>query len=59
MVRVAPTANVHQDYWSEAFASVDVLGQAVYWGANWNGTSELELYRVALCPLWWQSVPPP
>jgi len=57
-VRVSPTINVHQGYWSEAFGSVSFRADAVYWGGNWNGTAPLELYRAQLCPRWWDSIPP-
>jgi hypothetical protein len=54
--RVAPTMNVNVDYWSEAFASLDAESQNVYWGANWNGANNLELYRAQLCPRWWEAL---
>lgn len=54
--RVAPTMNAYTDYWSEAFASLDAEAQNVYWGANWNGADNLELYRAQLCPRWWEAL---
>lgn len=56
--RVAPTMNEYSDYWSEAFASLDAESQNVYWGANWNGADNLELYRAQLCPRWWETLAP-
>lgn len=44
-------------YFTEAFASVDPQGAAVYWGANWMGSDNLELYRLEL-PDGWRSVNP-
>jgi hypothetical protein len=52
--RVAPTLNEYTDYWSEAFASLDFHGLNVYWGANWGGAGNLELYRAELCAGWWE-----
>jgi len=54
--RIGPTLNIHQGYWSEAFASLDFSSTHVYWGANWNETGELELYQAALCDGWWQAL---
>ncbi len=39
-------------YFTEAFASIDPQGSAVYWGANWMGTDNLELYRLELPENW-------
>ncbi len=54
LLRVSPTLNAYQDYWSEAFASLDFTGTRIYWGANWMGQAELEVYQAELCPDWWQ-----
>ncbi|MFH1807107.1 MAG: hypothetical protein ABIJ09_00075 [Pseudomonadota bacterium] len=51
--QVTPTLNDYQDYWSEAFASLDFQAQHIYWGANWGGTAELQLYQAQLCAGWW------
>jgi len=53
LFRITPTMNSYEDYWSEAFASVDFDARHLYWGANWNGTDNLELYQARLCPRWW------
>jgi hypothetical protein len=39
-------------YFTEAFASMDPEGRAVYWGANWDGSDNLELYELALGAGW-------
>lgn len=57
--RVAPTLNEYSDYWSEAFASLDFQSQRAYWGANWNGTSSLQLYQARLCDRWWETLNAP
>jgi hypothetical protein len=57
--RVVPTMNAYVDYFTEAFASLDAASQTVWWGANWNGADNLELYRAQLCPRWWEAVPAP
>jgi hypothetical protein len=54
--RVAPTFNDYQDYWSEAFASLDFQAQHAYWGANWDGANNLELYQATLCDRWWEAL---
>jgi hypothetical protein len=54
--RVTPTLNEYTDYWSEAFASVDFHGMNVYWGANWSGADNLELYQARLCDRWWEEL---
>ena len=54
--RIAPTLNAFQGYWSEAFASLDFQARYVYWGANWEGASNLELYRARLCHRWWETL---
>jgi hypothetical protein len=41
-------------YFAEAFASIDHIGNNIYWGANWMGNDNLELYRVELPPDWHQ-----
>lgn len=50
--RISPTFNAYQGYWSEAFASLDFQAQAVYWGANWMGQNDLQLYQADLCSDW-------
>ena len=54
--RIAPTLNDYQGYWSEAFASLDLGARRLYWGANWNGADNLELYQAALCDNWWEAL---
>ncbi len=54
--RIGPTVNEYQDYWSEAFASLDHDAQHIYWGANWSGSSNLELYQATLCDRWWEAL---
>lgn len=49
VVRVASMQNKWAGYFSEGFASVGV-DKAIYCGANWNGTDNLELYRLELTP---------
>ena len=39
-------------YFAEAFASIDHVGNNIYWGSNWMGTDNLELYRVELPANW-------
>ncbi|MBW1806611.1 MAG: hypothetical protein JRJ87_00355 [Deltaproteobacteria bacterium] len=51
--RVTPTLNSYEGYWSEAFASLDFQALRVYWGANWSGQGNLELYEARLCDGWW------
>lgn len=53
LFRVGPTLNDYVDYWSEAFASLDFQAMHIYWGANWSGQDNLELYQAELCPQWW------
>ncbi|HEV8324173.1 MAG TPA: hypothetical protein VG389_21320 [Myxococcota bacterium] len=55
VLRVAPSMDAYVDYWSEGFASLDFAAGHVYWGANWNGAAELELYRATLCDAWWEA----
>jgi hypothetical protein len=54
--RVSPTINAYDEYWTEAFASLDFASQHVWWGANWNGTDNQELYRATLCDRWWEAM---
>ena len=54
--RVSPTLNAYEGYWSEAFASLDFQALHVYWGANWGGQNNLELYQARLCDSWWDSL---
>jgi len=56
--RIVPTMNAYDGYWSEAFASLGAEAETVWWGANWNGTDNLELYRAQLCPRWWEAIAP-
>lgn len=55
LIRLGSTQNAHQDYWSEAFASLDLAAQHVYWGANWGGDEPLSLYQATLCTGWWEA----
>ena len=43
-------------YWNECWASVDMVGDYVYWGGNWQGKSNIEIYRARLD--WPGSAPP-
>jgi len=54
--RLAPTLNEYVDYWTEAFASLDFHAMNVYWGANWSGSADLEVYRAELCAGWWTAL---
>lgn len=40
------------EYFTEGFASLDPTGNDVYWGSNWLGTDNLELYRMELPKDW-------
>ncbi len=40
-------------YFAEGSASLDYSGNNIYVGSNWNGTSELEVYKIEL-PTDWQ-----
>jgi len=53
--RVTPTLNEYSEYWTEAFASLDFQALNVYWGANWDGADNLELYQARLCDRWWET----
>jgi hypothetical protein len=57
--RVAPTMTSDDGYWTESFASVDFAAGHVYWGANWDGAGNLELYRATLCDRWWEALDAP
>jgi hypothetical protein len=57
--RVVPTMNAYDGYFSEAFASLDAESQNVWWGGNWNGADNLELYRARLCNRWWETLGTP
>jgi hypothetical protein len=46
-------------YFCEAFANIDPAGMNVYWGGNWDGMDNLEVYRVELPAGWWESVSAP
>ncbi len=59
MWRLSHTMTSDDGYWTEAFASLDFAAGHVYWGANWNGTSNLELYRATLCDRWWEALGTP
>jgi len=57
--RIAPTYNSRWvngsdvgGYFAEAFAGIDHAGNNIYWGGNWMGSDNLELYRVELPPDW-------
>lgn len=50
--RLGNTNNRYQNYWSEAFASLDTRGRAVYWAGNWRGTDNLEIYQLELPANW-------
>jgi len=39
-------------YFAEAFASIDMEGNNIYWGSNWYGTDNLEVYRMELPTTW-------
>ena len=54
--RVSPTFTEDDGYWTEAFASLDFQAGNIYWGANWNGEDNLELYQAALCKAWWEAL---
>lgn len=41
-----------KSYFTEAFASLDPTGNHVYWGCNWLGLDNLELYRMELPKEW-------
>jgi hypothetical protein len=53
LLRISHTLNTYEDYWSEAFASLDFSGTRIFWGANWIGQAELQIYMAELCPGWW------
>lgn len=55
--RIAPTIMADGGYWTEAFASLDFAAQHVYWGSNWDGSANLELYQARLCDGWWAAGP--
>jgi hypothetical protein len=55
ILRIAPTVSADAGYWTESFASVDFDASHVYWGSNWDGASNLELYRASLCDSWWSA----
>lgn len=39
-------------YFTEGYANVDMQSNTVYWGGNWMGTDNLELYKMDLPPDW-------
>jgi hypothetical protein len=39
-------------YFTEAFASIAHDGTGIYWGANWMGADNLEVYRLELPADW-------
>src|SRR5690606_14665741 len=58
IVRLSPTFT---DYWKgdktasyygESFASFNPAGDRIYWGTNWLGQDNLELYRLELPEDW-------
>jgi len=46
-------------YNQEAFAAISHDGRTIHWGANWNGTDNLEVYELQLPDQWWTSLPDP
>ena len=58
LLRVGPTVVGYSDYWTEAFASLDFQAEHVYWGSNWDGAANLELYQATLCSGWWNAIQP-
>ncbi|MFH2006636.1 MAG: hypothetical protein ABI333_08635 [bacterium] len=54
--RITPTVTAYDGYWAEAFASLDFGAQHVYWGGNWDGADNLELYQATLCDQWWDAL---
>lgn len=42
-------------YFNESFANMSLDGQSIYWGSNWKGTDNLEVYRMQLPPNWWNA----
>ncbi len=44
-------------YFAETFANVDPSGNGIYWGSNWLGTDNLELYRLTLPEDWEKRLP--
>jgi PKD repeat protein len=53
--RIASTYNAYNNqYFAEAFACLSPNGNNIYWGANWMGQDNLELYRVELPSNWHQ-----
>lgn len=43
-------------YFAEEFASISADGKTVWFGGNWYGTSNLELYRMELPATWMQDL---
>ena len=43
---------VFSGYFAEAFGNLSASGNTVYWGANWMGTDNLELYKLELPSNW-------
>jgi hypothetical protein len=54
--RIGPTVTAYDGYWTEAFASLDFQAGHVYWGSNWDGAANLELYQATLCSSWWSAL---
>jgi hypothetical protein len=51
--RIASTFNRYgNNYFAESFASISPDGNNIYWGANWMGEDNLELYRLQLPSSW-------
>ena len=51
--RIASTFNRYgNNYFAESFASISPDGNNIYWGANWMGEDNLELYRLQLPSNW-------
>ncbi len=43
-------------YFTEGFASIDMSGTHIYWGGNWLGTTNMELYQMTLPTNWQQDL---
>ena len=43
-------------YDTEGFASINMLNNKIYVGANWNSTDNLEVYRIELPQNWWTAL---
>lgn len=66
IIRVSPTYDLRyiynpstgkyddNGYYTEAFANIDLAGNKIYWGTNWYGTKNLELFMAELPSNWEQ-----